>query len=147
MNATGDALDAGLLMYSEGAVVGTGGFVESQGQRLDVRNVLPIVQSDSSEVSQCQHGGGDVGGRRGDRRHAPGPPRLEIDTTIFRPATGQERRQGQPLAVFCRSARLRLVGWRPSLRRLRPENGRDQCLEPQDGSKVLLLRGPKAEKQ
>jgi hypothetical protein len=31
MNATGDALDAGLLMYSEGAVVGTGGFVESQG--------------------------------------------------------------------------------------------------------------------
>ena len=40
MDNTGDALDAGLLRYSEGAVIGTGGFVETKGQRLDLRPVL-----------------------------------------------------------------------------------------------------------
>lgn len=43
MNVTGDALDAGLLKYNEGAIVGTGGFIESGGQRLNVRNVQPVV--------------------------------------------------------------------------------------------------------
>ena len=46
MDQTADSLDAGLLRYSEGAVIGTGGFVEQGGQRLDVRNVLPIVTPD-----------------------------------------------------------------------------------------------------
>jgi len=44
MGATSDALDAGLLRYSDGAVVGTGGFIESGGQRLNVRHVQPIVE-------------------------------------------------------------------------------------------------------
>src|SRR5688500_10340502 len=43
MDNTADALDANLLRYSEGAVIGTGGFVETGGQRLDVQNVQPIV--------------------------------------------------------------------------------------------------------
>ncbi len=43
MDAGADALDAGLLKYSDGAVVGTGGFVETAGQRYDVRLVQPIV--------------------------------------------------------------------------------------------------------
>jgi CzcA family heavy metal efflux pump len=43
MDNTADALDSNLLRYSEGAVVGQGGFVETGGQRLDVQNVLPIV--------------------------------------------------------------------------------------------------------
>jgi CzcA family heavy metal efflux pump len=43
MNVTADALDAGLLHYSDGSVVGTGGFVESGGQRLNIHNVQPIV--------------------------------------------------------------------------------------------------------
>src|SRR5919202_647038 len=43
MNQTADSLDAGLLRYSEGAVIGTGGFVQTGGQRLDVQNVLPIL--------------------------------------------------------------------------------------------------------
>jgi CzcA family heavy metal efflux pump len=132
MTATGDALDAGLLMYSEGAVVGTGGFVETQGQRLDVRNVLPIFQSDDlakvplegkdgtklnlSDVATVKGGHQPLIGdavindgpglmlivqkfpnantvevTRGveeaidDMR--PGLPGIEIDTTIFRPAT------------------------------------------------------------
>src|SRR5918998_483107 len=132
MTATGDALDAGLLMYSEGAVVGTGGFVESQGQRLGVRNVLPILDSDDlskvtlegrdgtklnlSDVATVKGGHQPLIGdavindgpglmlivqkfpnantvevTRGveeaidDMR--PGLPGIEIDTTIFRPAT------------------------------------------------------------
>ena len=43
MDASSDALDAGLLRYSDGAVVGTGGFVESVDQRLNIRHVQPIT--------------------------------------------------------------------------------------------------------
>ena len=43
MEATADALDSGLLRFSTGSVIGTGGMVESPNQRLSVRNVLPIV--------------------------------------------------------------------------------------------------------
>ena len=42
MEATSDALDAGLMQYSTGAVIGTGGFIETPNQRLSVRSVLPI---------------------------------------------------------------------------------------------------------
>jgi CzcA family heavy metal efflux pump len=44
MRATSDALDAGLLRFSHGAVIGTGGFIETPNQRLSVRHVLPIVK-------------------------------------------------------------------------------------------------------
>src|SRR3954464_3301104 len=43
MDASADALEAGLLRYSDGAVVGTGGFVESGNERLNIRHVQPIV--------------------------------------------------------------------------------------------------------
>src|SRR3712207_9215210 len=43
MDNTADALEAGLLRYSEGTLVGTGGFVEQGGQRVDARNGLPIT--------------------------------------------------------------------------------------------------------
>ena len=35
-------VDAGVLQYADSFVVGTGGFVEHNGQRLNVRNVQPI---------------------------------------------------------------------------------------------------------
>jgi CzcA family heavy metal efflux pump len=58
MNATGDALDAGLLQYNEGAVVGTGGFVESNGERLNIRHVQPVVgPGDLAEVPVTRSGG------------------------------------------------------------------------------------------
>ncbi|HEY6776754.1 MAG TPA: efflux RND transporter permease subunit [Thermoleophilaceae bacterium] len=132
MNATGDALDAGLLKYNEGAIVGTGGFVESGGQRLNISNVQPAVgPQELGNVPVVRRGGrtlrladlanvvedyqpiwGDAvidGGPglllivqkfRGantmevtngiedavdDMR--PGLPGIDIDTTIFRPAT------------------------------------------------------------
>ena len=43
MEATADAVDSGLLRFSTGSVIGTGGMIESPNQRLSVRNVLPIV--------------------------------------------------------------------------------------------------------
>src|SRR5882672_7942170 len=42
MEATADALDAGILKYASGARIGTGGFVETSGQRLAVTHILPI---------------------------------------------------------------------------------------------------------
>src|SRR3954449_6798146 len=46
MEATADAVDSGLLRFSTGSVIGTGGMVETPNQRLPVRNVLPIVTPD-----------------------------------------------------------------------------------------------------
>lgn len=43
MQVTADALDAGLLKYSNGGVIGTGGFIESPAQRFSIRPVLPII--------------------------------------------------------------------------------------------------------
>jgi CzcA family heavy metal efflux pump len=46
MQTTADSLDAGLLMFSDGAAIGTGGFVDTANQRLSIRSVLPIVTPD-----------------------------------------------------------------------------------------------------
>jgi CzcA family heavy metal efflux pump len=43
MESTADAVDSGLLRFSSGSVIGTGGAIESPSQRIGVRNVLPIV--------------------------------------------------------------------------------------------------------
>src|SRR6478735_5851728 len=43
MEATTGAVDSGLLRFSAGSVIGTGGMVDTPSQRLPVRNVLPIV--------------------------------------------------------------------------------------------------------
>lgn len=43
MEVTADALDAGLLQYSPGAVIGTGGHIETPNQRLSIQHVLPIA--------------------------------------------------------------------------------------------------------
>ncbi|HKE81381.1 MAG TPA: efflux RND transporter permease subunit [Solirubrobacteraceae bacterium] len=132
MNATADALDAGLLHYSDGALVGTGGFVESNGQRLNIRAVQPIVgPRELGEVPVVSRNGrtlrladlgnvvtdsqpiwGDAvvnggpglllivqkfrGANTMDVTHGiesaiadmrPGLPGIQIDTSIFRPAT------------------------------------------------------------
>ncbi len=43
MNVTADALDAGLLKYSDGAVIGTGGTFDTPNQQISIRHVLPIL--------------------------------------------------------------------------------------------------------
>src|SRR5512134_4087545 len=37
MDVTADALDVGLLQFSEGAVIGTGGFIDTPNQRIGLR--------------------------------------------------------------------------------------------------------------
>src|SRR4051812_28075932 len=43
MDVTGDAVDAGLLQYNDGTIVGTGGFVEAGGKRMNIHNVQPVL--------------------------------------------------------------------------------------------------------
>jgi CzcA family heavy metal efflux pump len=51
MTTTSDALDAGLMRYSSGHHIGTGGWIDTADQRLTVRHVLPIVKpSDLGQV-------------------------------------------------------------------------------------------------
>jgi CzcA family heavy metal efflux pump len=58
MVATADALDAGLIQYSEGGFIGTGGFVETPNQRLPVQHVLPIVTpEDLAQVTVAERDG------------------------------------------------------------------------------------------
>ena len=132
MNVTADALDAGILRFSNGAVIGTGGFVDTPNQRLHVQHRLPIVTPDDlAQVSVEQRNGkplllGDVADVVEDHQPLigdavindgpglmliveklpwgntldvtrgveaaidqmrPGLPGMEIDTTIFRPAS------------------------------------------------------------
>ena len=132
MDAAADAVEAGLLQYSEGAIVGTGGFVEVGGQRLNIRHVQPIIEPEQlGEVPVLERGGTivrladlgpvvvDSGPLIGDAvvndgpglllvvqkyrgantlevtrgveeamaEMAPGLRGIEVDTTIFRPAT------------------------------------------------------------
>jgi CzcA family heavy metal efflux pump len=132
MDAAADALDAGLLKYSDGAVVGTGGFIEAGGQRMDIRHVQPITGPEQlGSVPVVSRNGttlrladlGDVTVDPGPQIGAavindgpglmlvvqkfrgantlevtrgveaamaelqPGLPGVEVDTTIFRPAS------------------------------------------------------------
>jgi CzcA family heavy metal efflux pump len=43
MDTASDAVEAGLMRYTEGSIVGTGGFIEAEGQRFNIRHVQPIV--------------------------------------------------------------------------------------------------------
>jgi CzcA family heavy metal efflux pump len=132
MEATADAVDAGVLQYTESFAPGTGGFVEAGGRRMNVRHVQPIVgPRQLAEVPVMNRTGdlvrlADLGTVREDHQPVwgeavvndgsglllivhkyrgantlevtdgveravddmrPGLPGVEIDTTIFRPAT------------------------------------------------------------
>jgi CzcA family heavy metal efflux pump len=51
MTTTADALDAGILHFSNGAVIGKGGFIDTPNQRLQVQHALPIIgASDLAQV-------------------------------------------------------------------------------------------------
>ena len=50
MQATSGALDVGLLKYSEGHIIGKGGWIETPNQRVPIRLVLPMVYK-SDEVN------------------------------------------------------------------------------------------------
>jgi len=43
MQATSDSVDHGLLKFTSGSIIGTGGALRTGGQQLSLRNVLPII--------------------------------------------------------------------------------------------------------
>ncbi len=43
MEATADSVDSGLLRFSSGSVIGTGGWIDTASQRVGLQHVLPIV--------------------------------------------------------------------------------------------------------
>ena len=52
MQVTADALDVGILQFSNGAVIGTGGFIDTANQRLGIHPVTPIISAgDLGKVS------------------------------------------------------------------------------------------------
>ena len=132
METASNAVDAGVLQYTDSFLVGTGGFVESNGQRLNIENVQPIVgDKELGKVPVVKRGGrtlrlADLGVVKTDHQPVwgegvvndgdglllivqkfrgantmevtkgvedvvdemrPGLPGVELDTTIFRPAT------------------------------------------------------------
>ena len=59
MQTTADAVDSGLLKFSTGAVIGTGGTIDTPNQRIGVRNVLPVVTpADLAQVPVTTTGAG-----------------------------------------------------------------------------------------
>jgi CzcA family heavy metal efflux pump len=129
---TANTLDSGLLPFSQGNFIGTGGFLDTPNQRLHIRHVLPVVTPDHmadvmisrkdgkhlrmgdvatvKEDHQAMVGDGIINDKVGlllivekypwantldvtegvekvIERIKPGLPDVEIDTTIFRPAT------------------------------------------------------------
>jgi CzcA family heavy metal efflux pump len=58
MEATADSVDIGLLKFSNGSTKGAAGMVETSGQRMGLRNVLPIITpADLAKVTtQAQDG-------------------------------------------------------------------------------------------
>ncbi len=132
MDSTADSLDSGLLQFSEGSMIGTGGFIDTPNQRLTVQHVMPIVEpTDLASIPIEKQNGkqisvGDVadlvwghqplvgdavindgeglmliveklpwantldvtrGVEAALADMQPGLPGIEVDTTIFRPAT------------------------------------------------------------
>jgi CzcA family heavy metal efflux pump len=170
MNITADSLDAGLLRYSSGGFIGTGGAIETPNQQLNVQHTLairspsdlakisigsrvkpdgtPLVLSDVADVvvdHQPLIGDAVINGGEGlmliveklpwantldvtkgvedvINQMKPGLPGLNIDTTIFRPATFVEMSidnlsgalvQGSLLVVIVLA--LFLFSWRSAL--------------------------------
>ncbi len=60
MTTTGDALDAGLLQFSDGALIGTGGFVETAQNRTGIRHKLSIDSPEDLSEVVIRPGVGDL---------------------------------------------------------------------------------------
>src|SRR3954467_4248345 len=61
MEVTSQALDAGLLQFSPGAVIGTGGFLETANQRISARSVTPIRSPDDlAQVAIARRNGREL---------------------------------------------------------------------------------------
>lgn len=132
MEATSNAVEAGLLQFTDGSVIGTGGFIDTPNQRLNLQHTVPIVTAEDLAQAPLERANappiriGDVANVVRDHpvligdaiindrpglmlvvekfpwgnalevdkgvetaidELRPGLPGIDIDTTIFRPAT------------------------------------------------------------
>jgi CzcA family heavy metal efflux pump len=60
MTVTSDAIDAGLLRFSDGGFIGTGGFIDTVGARYQVRHAIPILTADELARVPIVKRGGEV---------------------------------------------------------------------------------------
>jgi CzcA family heavy metal efflux pump len=58
MDTTADALDVGVLRFSSGYEIGTGGFFDTPNQRLGVRHILPHIDTDGLAQMPIEGAGG-----------------------------------------------------------------------------------------
>src|SRR5213083_1266525 len=101
MTVTADALDSGMFTFSQGHHIGTGGWIDTPNQRLQVRHVAPLVykyddvrSEPLANVPLAVRDGKQLllkevtrGVEAALDALRPGLPDVEIDSTIFRPAT------------------------------------------------------------
>jgi CzcA family heavy metal efflux pump len=60
IDETADSLSVGLLTYKKGAKTGTGGFVETAAQRVQVRHILPVMTPEDLARVTVQSGKGET---------------------------------------------------------------------------------------
>ncbi|TFD71290.1 efflux RND transporter permease subunit [Cryobacterium gelidum] len=60
MDVTANALDAGLLQYSPGALIGTGGYIGTPNQQLGIQHVLPIATAEDLANVTIEERNGDT---------------------------------------------------------------------------------------
>jgi CzcA family heavy metal efflux pump len=61
MEVTADSVDSGLLRFSSGSIIGTGGSIETTNQRISIRHVLPIVApADLAKITVTSKSGARV---------------------------------------------------------------------------------------
>jgi CzcA family heavy metal efflux pump len=58
MNAAGNAVDAGLLSFTSGSTIGTGGFIDGVNQRLPIHNVSAVTHPDQLAATPLGRQGG-----------------------------------------------------------------------------------------
>ena len=59
MTVTADAVDAGLPQYSTGHFIGRGGWIETPDERIGIRHVMPIVQTEDLAQIPIQNSRGE----------------------------------------------------------------------------------------
>ena len=83
-----DSVDSGVLSFSTGSVIGAGGYIDTANQRLQIRNVLPVVHPRGP-------GQGDAGRPRGQGSRCRSAPSARSPRTN-QPLIGDAIINGQP---------------------------------------------------
>jgi CzcA family heavy metal efflux pump len=118
MEVTSQALDAGLLQFSPGAVIGTGGFLETPNQRISSRSVTPIESPrDLAQVAVARRDGREL--RIGDVAKVVYGPQPLIGDAVVNDGPGLllvvEKLQGENTLEVTTGVEEALADLRPGL--------------------------------